>query len=403
MKPSHHAPAFAAAALALSVGACGHNPLTASATLTDRECLARAMYFESNRSSEDGMTAVGTVVMNRLESGRYPGSVCGVVGQRNQFAPGVLSNPVHGRSWQLALSKADQVLAGDRHRRVGTAMHFHTAGYTYPYRNMAYVVAAGGNVFYDKKAPGTFTPVNPNILVAEVQRVRTRPSETITLASAEEALPIRRPEPSRLAARENSDERPAARPPFRAALAQRDLDLPRTRAKPDRIRLANLEEEAMPKAFRQRSDTPSFRLPAQAPIPDKKTPHPGAAANGKAVIPHAEAEAKGGLRSARDSRAPIEAPPRGATRDPGAGKALSYHSALADRTKIAARMDMPARNAPRAEPVKASATKPAPGQPLPYREAKAKSGAPDALARTGWKRGPDPAAKPLPEKAKKGH
>ena len=58
--------------------------------LSSRDCLARAMYFESNRSSEEGMLAVGTVVMNRLADPKYPHSVCGVVGQQNQFAPGVM-------------------------------------------------------------------------------------------------------------------------------------------------------------------------------------------------------------------------------------------------------------------------------------------------------------------------
>ncbi len=61
--------------------------------LNARECLTRVMYFESNRSSEDGMLAVGTVVMNRLAAGKYGKSVCAVVGAPRQFAPGVLSNP----------------------------------------------------------------------------------------------------------------------------------------------------------------------------------------------------------------------------------------------------------------------------------------------------------------------
>ncbi len=34
--------------------------------------------------------------------------------------------------------------------KVGKAMFFHTAGYHFPYKNMHYVAAAGGNVFYEK-------------------------------------------------------------------------------------------------------------------------------------------------------------------------------------------------------------------------------------------------------------
>src|SRR3954471_12931809 len=67
-----------------TLAGCGHMGSTGS----DRQCLARGMYVESVRSSDDGMLAVGTVVMNRLQSGRYPRTVCGVVGQPNQFAPG---------------------------------------------------------------------------------------------------------------------------------------------------------------------------------------------------------------------------------------------------------------------------------------------------------------------------
>ena len=58
---------------------------------TPHECMTRVMYFESNRSSPDGMLAVGTVVMNRVNSHQFPGDVCGVVSQKNQFADGVLS------------------------------------------------------------------------------------------------------------------------------------------------------------------------------------------------------------------------------------------------------------------------------------------------------------------------
>lgn len=39
---------------------------------SELDCMQRAMYFESNRSSRDGMVAVGTVVMNRVRVGRVP-------------------------------------------------------------------------------------------------------------------------------------------------------------------------------------------------------------------------------------------------------------------------------------------------------------------------------------------
>nr|WP_244491910.1 cell wall hydrolase [Aureimonas sp. AU12] len=124
--------------------------------MSSEECLARAMYFESNRSSPEGMMAVGTVVMNRLESGKYPQSVCGVVGQKNQFAPGVLSKPM-GKGKDLAVSTARQVIRGQRHPRVQRAMFFHTAGYSYPYSNMQYLTIQGGNAFYEKRKNANVT------------------------------------------------------------------------------------------------------------------------------------------------------------------------------------------------------------------------------------------------------
>jgi spore germination cell wall hydrolase CwlJ-like protein len=139
---------LAALPLALLGGCASLSPF--HRVLSERECMTRVMYFESNRSSDDGMLAVGTVVMNRLESGRYPHTVCGVVGQRGQFAPGVLSLPMNPREAARASRIADAVLHGARHPGVGKAMFFHTAGYSFPYDNMHYVLVAGGNAFYEK-------------------------------------------------------------------------------------------------------------------------------------------------------------------------------------------------------------------------------------------------------------
>jgi len=120
-----------------------------AATTDERECLVRAMYFESNRSSYDGSMAVGTVVMNRVESQRFPNSICGVVGQRKQFAPGVLTRKMDPRQMKPAVHAADAVLKGGRHPKVGKAMHFHAASYKNPYP-ARYVTVAGGNAFYLK-------------------------------------------------------------------------------------------------------------------------------------------------------------------------------------------------------------------------------------------------------------
>ena len=45
------------------------------------ECLAEALYFEARGESVRGIFAVAEVIMNRVDSSLYPGSVCGVVNQ----------------------------------------------------------------------------------------------------------------------------------------------------------------------------------------------------------------------------------------------------------------------------------------------------------------------------------
>lgn len=120
-----------------------------AATTDERECLVRAMYFESNRSSYDGSVAVGTVVMNRVESDRFPNSICGVVGQHKQFASGVLVKSMDPKQMKTAVAAADAVLKGQRHPKVGPAMHFHAASYNNPYP-AKYMTVAGGNAFYVK-------------------------------------------------------------------------------------------------------------------------------------------------------------------------------------------------------------------------------------------------------------
>lgn len=45
------------------------------------KCLAEALYFEARGESVKGQFAVAEVIMNRVDSPRFPGSVCGVINQ----------------------------------------------------------------------------------------------------------------------------------------------------------------------------------------------------------------------------------------------------------------------------------------------------------------------------------
>ncbi|MBB3995954.1 spore germination cell wall hydrolase CwlJ-like protein [Sulfitobacter undariae] len=152
-------------ALALSglvvLVSCGKPAPPQAAPKSELDCMARAMYFESNRSSRDGMVAVGSVVMNRVESDAYPNTVCGVVGQKNQFAPGVMTKEMQLQTAPLITGTARSVYNGERHPRIGNSKFFHAAWYKASYNNMHYVLTAGGNAFYEKRKPQNVTSPSP--------------------------------------------------------------------------------------------------------------------------------------------------------------------------------------------------------------------------------------------------
>ncbi len=149
---------LAGVALALLAGCGGSHGRHAAGEL---ECMERAMYFESLRSSRDGMIAVGSVVMNRVASSEFPGSVCAVVGQKNQFAPGIMRRDMGGPTMPVVREAAMSVLQGERHPLVGNAQFFHAASYRASYNNMHYVLTTGGNAFYEKRRPENVTRPNP--------------------------------------------------------------------------------------------------------------------------------------------------------------------------------------------------------------------------------------------------
>ena len=142
--------------------------VTFNYTNKDRDCLQRAMYFESQHSDEDGYMAVGTVVMNRLTSGAYPPSICGVVAQEKQFAPGVMTREVKPQAETELATAADAILKGARHPAVKDAMFFHTDGLKFPYNNMHYVAVAGGNAFYEKRGADGMLQTPPPLPAYEV-------------------------------------------------------------------------------------------------------------------------------------------------------------------------------------------------------------------------------------------
>jgi len=130
----------------------------------EARCLAEAVYFEARSEPEAGQAAVAQVVLNRVQSGLYPSSVCGVVYQnrhhyrRCQFSfacEGKSLRITEGESWERAVRVAKEVMVGRTYiSDVGRSTHYH-ANYVHPRwaRALRKMNVIGRHVFYRLK-PG---------------------------------------------------------------------------------------------------------------------------------------------------------------------------------------------------------------------------------------------------------
>ena len=122
-------------------------------------CLAEAIYFESRSEPEAGQAAVAQVVLNRVRSGIYPTTVCGVVYQdRNRPFACQFSFACEGKSlrieepgpWAVATRIAEAVVSGANYNpMVGVAVNYH-ANYVSPFWTgyLKRVDRIGAHIFY---------------------------------------------------------------------------------------------------------------------------------------------------------------------------------------------------------------------------------------------------------------
>lgn len=98
-------------------------------------CLSQAIYYEARGETQRGQIAVAEVIMNRVRSGYYPGSICGVVYQGShrstgcQFTftcDGSLNHRPRGRAWDRAQRVATAVMLGYTRPITQGATHYHT-------------------------------------------------------------------------------------------------------------------------------------------------------------------------------------------------------------------------------------------------------------------------------------
>lgn len=98
-------------------------------------CLTEALYFEARGEDTRGIFAVAEVILNRVDSGRFPESVCGVVNQgtgeryRCQFTytcDGVAETVREPRAWARVGKVARLMLDGAPRLLTSGATHYHT-------------------------------------------------------------------------------------------------------------------------------------------------------------------------------------------------------------------------------------------------------------------------------------
>lgn len=128
------------------------------ALMKEVECLAKNIYFEAGGEPYAGKVAVAEVTLNRVRSGGYPNTVCGVVYQKTkgtcQFSwvcEGKKRVNIRAASWRESMKISQNFLVAKRESDiVGNAKFFH-AHYVDPNwsRTKTFVKRIGNHLFYN--------------------------------------------------------------------------------------------------------------------------------------------------------------------------------------------------------------------------------------------------------------
>lgn len=136
------------------------------------ECLTRNLYFEARGEGEHGMKAVAYTTINRVNSGLYPTSICGVVYQGERHGNGELKRNRCQFSWvcdgtvkkirqpqlyELSKKVAEEVVSSYSKETDPTkgSLYYHATSINHkqPFKKMrvAITTTIGNHVFYRKK------------------------------------------------------------------------------------------------------------------------------------------------------------------------------------------------------------------------------------------------------------
>jgi len=138
--------------------------VTAAERTRQLECLTRNIYWEAASEPFEGKVAVAQVTLNRMHSGRFADSVCGVVYQKNVFYEKVVCQfswycegnqkmkPIHPPLWRESEEVAKKVLLeGFRLPSLKNAYYYH-ADYVNPGWNKPKIEKIGRHIFYGERS-----------------------------------------------------------------------------------------------------------------------------------------------------------------------------------------------------------------------------------------------------------
>ena len=120
------------------------------------DCLRTALYFEARGEGVKGQFAVAEVILNRVDSNRYPNSICAVVKQGGdrgcQFSfncDGMAEKMVNPDAADLAGRIARVMMDGAPRGLTAGATHFHTKAVNPDWsRRFAKTASIGSHLFY---------------------------------------------------------------------------------------------------------------------------------------------------------------------------------------------------------------------------------------------------------------
>tara|TARA_R110000824_G_scaffold64650_2_gene168879 strand:- start:502 stop:1209 length:708 start_codon:yes stop_codon:yes gene_type:complete len=117
----------------------------------EMQCLAGTIYFESKGESLQGQLAVARVVLARVESSRFPDTICGVVYQRSQFSfvrGGRMPHiKTERQTWRNAMAIAKIAVNDGWESSVEGALFFH-ARHVSPGWRLKRLASIDNHIFY---------------------------------------------------------------------------------------------------------------------------------------------------------------------------------------------------------------------------------------------------------------